>query len=402
MVHDQMIGGSMSTTDHETPKSLVVLTGGGTGGHITPILAVAHELKQLDDKVQTVYIGEKGGVFKELTNTNQDIDKTFSVRAGKLRRYHGESFITRLFDFKTNFLNIRDMFYVLVGTVQAWRVLGKIKPSVVFLKGGFVGVPVGIAAGLRKIPIVTHDSDALPGLANRLVSRWVDVHATALPKDFYTYPADKVVQVGVLVEHVYEFVTPEKKKLYRAQLGLPENGDVLLITGGSSGAQRLNEAVRKVLPGLLETYPELYVVHQVGKGKTAVYDGYSHQRLRVIEFLRPMHVFMGSADVVVARASANTIAELGVQGKAVIAVPSPYLAGGHQLQNAKRLADDGIAVVVQEEDILHEERGLSASIDDLLSHKEKRVQLAEAIHKDVILDAAARLARVIMERVMHP
>ncbi len=391
--------GLMSTTDHAAHKPIVVLTGGGTGGHITPILAVAHELKQASSQPTTIYIGEKGGAFKELTDTNQDIDQSYSIRAGKLRRYHGESWLTRLFDVKTNLLNLRDLFYVLAGAWQAWRLLGKIRPSVVFLKGGFVGVPVGIAAGLRKIPIVTHDSDVIPGLANRLVSRWVNVHATALPANMYAYPKHKVVQVGVLVEHSYKHVSPTDARAYREQLGLPAGAQIVLITGGSSGAQRLNEAVRQMMPKLLSTFEDLHVIHQVGKGKQAVYDGYKHDRLQVLEFLRPMYLYMGAADVVVARASGNTIAELGVQGKASIVVPSPFLTGGHQLENAKRLQQQGVALVVQEADMLSDTTGLLPSIAMLLRDETQRDKLAKALHKEAITDAAARLSKVLLEQV---
>jgi UDP-N-acetylglucosamine--N-acetylmuramyl-(pentapeptide) pyrophosphoryl-undecaprenol N-acetylglucosamine transferase len=391
----------MNTTDHAAHSPIIVLSGGGTGGHITPILAVAHELKQVHNGIKTVYVGEKNGAFKSFTTNNKDIDQSYEVRAGKFRRYHGESWLTRLSDVKTNLLNLRDVFNVLVGIWQAWWLLGQLKPSIVFLKGGFVGVPVGIAAGLRNIPIVTHDSDAIPGLANRLVSRWVNVHATALPAKEYPYPADKVVHVGVLVEHSYEYVSKEKKQAYRQQLKLPEKGKVLLITGGSSGAERINQAVRQIAPELLQALPDLEVVHQVGKGKQGVYDGFSHERLHVLEFLRPMYVYMGAADVVVARASANTIAELEVQGKATIVVPSPFLAGGHQLENAKRLEAAGIALVVQEDAMLDPETGLLATICKLFEHDRLRIKLANVIHMQAIPDAAKRLANLLIDQ-MNP
>lgn len=391
----------MSTTDRAVRSPVIVLSGGGTGGHITPILAVAQELKQVHSEIKTVYIGEKDGSFKNLTDQSPYIDETYAVRAGKFRRYHGESLAKRLLDVKTNLLNLRDMFYVGIGIWKAWRLLGKLQPSIVFLKGGFVGVPVGVAAGLRNIPIVTHDSDALPGLANRLVSRWVNVHATALPADQYPYPTDKVVQVGVLVEPSYEFITFEKKRNYREQLKLSTEAKVLLITGGSSGAQRINEAMREIVPNLLETFSDLVIVHQVGKGKQAVYDGFEHDRLHVLEFLRPMYLYMGSADVVVTRASGNTIAELSVQGKAAIVVPSPYLANGHQLENAKKLKEEGVALVVQEVAMLDPHVGLKAQISELLQHDRKRIKLANVLHMKAMPDAAKRLANVLLDQ-MNP
>ena len=122
----------------------------------------------------------------------------------------------------------------------------EVKPDVVFLKGGFVGVPIGVAAGLRGIPLVTHDSDALPGLANRMVSRWVTLHATALPPEKYKYPREKTKQVGVLVEHSYQIVTPEKMASFKRTVGLPNNVRAVLVTGGSSGATAINEAMKAI------------------------------------------------------------------------------------------------------------------------------------------------------------
>jgi UDP-N-acetylglucosamine--N-acetylmuramyl-(pentapeptide) pyrophosphoryl-undecaprenol N-acetylglucosamine transferase len=184
----------------------IVLTGGGTGGHITPILALAHELKRLNPDAYITYIGEQGGKFAELTAGNPDIDEIRAVYAGKFRRYHGESWLQRLFDFKTNLFNLRDLFYFAIGTLQALIVIKRLKPDVVFLKGGFVGVPIGLATAFWRVPFVTHDSDALPGLANRLVARWARYHATGMPAEYYPYPRKSVRHVGVLVSDRHKHV----------------------------------------------------------------------------------------------------------------------------------------------------------------------------------------------------
>lgn len=381
---------------HKT-SPVIVLTGGGTGGHITPILAVAHELKQLRPRCVTVYIGEKGSKFAELTAEHPAIDYVQVVSAGKFRRYHNEAWWRRLTDIKTIVLNIRDCFRVMVGAWQAWRLLGRLEPDVVFLKGGFVGVPTGMAAALRGIPLVTHDSDIVPGLANRLVSRWVQTHATALPPEEYSYPIHKVQQVGVLVEHSFQSVSPSLKAKYKKQLDLPAAAPVLLITGASSGAVTINQAVTKIIDQLLEKSPELHVIHQAGKGKQGVYGEYKHERLRVREFLRPMAAYMGAADLVVSRASANTLAELGVQGKATVVIPSPHLTGGHQLENAARLKEQGAAVVLQESELYDLQHGLLATLLDLLAHPAKREKLAETLQKQTVADAAHRLAMLLLD-----
>ncbi len=386
-------------TPTDAHKPLVVLSGGGTGGHITPIIAVAYELKQLNPAIEIVYIGEKGGKFKDLTDTSPDIDRSYAIQAGKLRRYHGESLLTRLADVKTNALNLRDAFLVSLGVPSAWRLLGKLKPDVVFLKGGYVGVPVGIAAAARRIPIVTHDSDAIPGLANRLVGRWAKLHATALPAEFYAYDQAKVQSVGVLVGHNFQSVTPEVQADFKEQLGLPREDPLLLITGGSLGAQRINEAAAKLMPALLASHPTMHVIHQAGKGKADVYGTYTDKRLQVLEFMKPMHVYTGAADLIVSRASANTLAELGVQGKACVAIPSQFLAAGHQLKNAERLEEQGAAIIVQEEQLYDLQQGLLPVIDSLLNDAGKRQELAQNLQSITIPDAAKRLARLILDQI---
>jgi UDP-N-acetylglucosamine--N-acetylmuramyl-(pentapeptide) pyrophosphoryl-undecaprenol N-acetylglucosamine transferase len=380
----------------------ILLTGGGTGGHITPILAVAERIKEIQPDCTTVYVGERGGSFRQLTDDNVLLDETHQVFAGKYRRYYGLTLWQKLLDIKTLLLNIRDFGYFVVGTIQAWFLLGSVRPDIVFLKGGFVGVPVGLAAAVRRIPMVTHDSDALPGLANRMVSKWVTTHAVALPEKEYAYPVTKIRQVGVLVEKAYQAVSPSLQEAFKQQIGIDKTATVLLITGGSSGAVTVNKAIVACAEQLLARYPELVIVHQVGKGKAGVYGSFTHDRLQVLEFLRPMHVYMGSADLVVTRGSANTIAELGVQGKAAVVIPSPYLAGGHQLKNAEMLKRQGSAVVVQESELEDSEKGLLFVLEDLLGSPHARKTLAKKLQKHTRTDAAERLGDMLVELAKRP
>lgn len=381
-------------THHE--GRTVVLTGGGTGGHITPILAVAHELKSQDPTVQTVYIGEKHGKFKELTATHEAIDKTYEIWAGKFRRYNGESWLRRLLDINTNLLNIRDLFLFGIGTLQSILILGRIKPSVVFLKGGFVGVPVGLAATLRKTPFVTHDSDALPGLANRLVGRWARTHAVALPPETYRYPSDRTVQVGVLVESGFKPVSSSDQQSMKQELQIPAGCTMLLVTGGSTGARNVNKAIKGIVATLLESYQDLYVVHQAGKGKAGIYGDYKHDRLTVVEFMRPMYVYTGAADIVVARASGNTVAELGTQGKATIVVPNPLLTGGHQLKNADVLERAGAVLVVPETPKETDAKALEVAIRQLLDDPKLRQDLGKKLQSITLTNAAEKLAKLLL------
>lgn len=290
------------------------------------------------------------------------------------------------------------MFKVVTGIFQAWWLLGKVKPGVVFLKGGYVGVPMGLAAAARRIPIVTHDSDTVPGLANRLVGRWASVHATALPAEYYKYLPSKVSAVGVLVEHDYQPVDDEAQRQFKKQLDISEGSPLLLITGGSSGAERINKAVVGIIDKLLLKNETLYIIHQVGQGKAEIYDGYKHDRLRIIEFMKPMHIYTAAADLIVTRAGANALAEFGVQGKACIVIPNQDLTGGHQIKNAKRLEEQGAAIVLTEEMLYDPHHGLLSTIDLLLNDETKRRQLAKILQSTTISDAARKLAIILIDQ----
>ena len=376
----------------------VLLSGGGTGGHITPLLAVAQEIKRIAPNTRVVYVGERGSQFGELTSNHPAIDATHAILTGKFRRYHTEPWTRRMLDFKTIFLNIRDACFVLLGIAQSYWLLGRIKPDVVFLKGGFVGVPIGLAAAARRVPFVTHDSDSVPGLANRLVGRWARLHCVALPVETYAYPRAKTEQVGVLVEADYQYVTPEIQKQSKSELGLPTEDLVLLITGGSSGAQRLNIAVRKIHEELLRDFPKLRIIHQVGRGKTGLYDADVSPRLIELEFMRPMYLYTGAADVVVTRAGANAVAELGTQAKACVIVPSPHLTGGHQLQNAKLWEAQGVAIVVPEDAKTTDASALDVAVRSLLTSPEQRQQLAQRLHEVTLTNAAQKLATILLKQ----
>ncbi len=333
-----------------------------------------------------------------MTKDHHLFDRQYRIFAGKFRRYNGESSLKRVFDIKTNLLNLRDFFFVSIGFVQSVAILIRVRPNVVLLKGGFVGVPVGFAAALLRIPFITHDSDAMPGLANRLVGRWAKLHATGLPVENYQYPKSRARFVGVLVSSSHELVTSDQQAAYKKELGIPKDALVLLITGGSLGAASINKAMVHIAPKLLKAHPKLWIIHQAGKGKSKCYGVFSDARLKVLELMSPLHQYTGAADVVVTRAGANTLAELGVQAKASIVVPNPLLTGGHQLKNAQVLADES-AVLVVDESTLAKDTGetLQTTIEKLLSSASQRKKLGMKFHRVTPHDATAKLADLIIK-----
>jgi UDP-N-acetylglucosamine--N-acetylmuramyl-(pentapeptide) pyrophosphoryl-undecaprenol N-acetylglucosamine transferase len=373
----------------------LVLTGGGTGGHITPTLAVAHELKRQQPDCTITYIIERRGKFANLVTADTAIDNVHFIFAGKLRRYHGESWLRRLTDVKTICLNLRDVVYLAIGFSQSLWLMGHLKPDVVFVKGGYVGLPVGAAAAFWRRNIVTHDSDTMPGLTNRIVARWARIMATAYPAKFYSYPQSKVRHVGVPVADSFSLVTDRQKQALRKRIGVPIRAATILITGGSLGAVRLNQTVASMVPELLNRNEGVFVIHQTGAKSKNVYGSHPPKKVIVREFLQPLSDYSGAADIVIARPGATTMAEVAAQGKACIVVPSPFLADGHQLKNAAHLAEQGAAVDVEEGKGLPDR--LLNAVQELLDKPDKAELLAKTLHRLLRPDAAHELAVLLLE-----
>lgn len=287
------------------------------------------------------------------------------------------------------------------GTLSARRLLKKLEPDVVFSKGGYVVVPVGLAAKMLKIPIVTHDSDAVSGIANRIVGRWAKVHATGMPPQHYNYPKDTIAYVGIPIAKDIKPVNKAAQNEFKKAQGIPESGVVLLINGGGLGSKRVNELVLQIVPQLLAQLPDLHVIHITGslheeviKAKYETLLGEpSLKRLKVLGFSDEFSINTGAADLIIARAGATTLAELQLQQKACIIIPAPFLAGGHQLKNAEVLKQADAAVVVSEN--IDPQELLKLSLD-LLKDATKRQRLASKMATLAHPRAAAELAEIIL------
>ncbi len=384
------------------------MTGAGSGGHITPVLAVAHELKKLRPEATLIYIGQRGDALGDVPAEDKNIDESYTVRAGKFRRYHGEG-IKQLLDVVTLYKNLRDAVYVLIGLWQSFWLLGRLQPDVIFIKGGFVGVPVGLMAALRGIPYVTHDSDALPGLANRIIARWARLHAVALPKEVYSYPSAKTITVGVPISHQYHTLTAEDIRDARRRIQLPEASRVLLVTGGGNGADSLNTAVVRCMPELFERYPNLHVVHISGRALEAktrqqyakVLEPKDQGRAIVKGHVTNLFVYSAAADVIITRAGATSIAEFAAQAKACIVVPNPLLTGGHQLKNAKVLADRKTVRLVDERHVRDDPRALMPALTELFDDPHKAATLGKRLAELARPNAAHLLAVLLLEVADH-
>lgn len=377
------------------------MTGGGSGGHITPILSLAHELKKLEPDCEIVYIGHKGDNFDNLQTQSHDIDFMSFINGGKFRRYHGENFLSHLIDVRTIALNIRDLFRVIGAVGVSLRILNRTKPDVLFVKGGFVGVPVGIAARLKGIPIITHDSDTVGGLANKIVGRWAKIHATGMPAKNYAYKQSSIRYVGIPLDSRVKPMNSHNQNKAKSDLNLPEESFVILVAGGGQGSRTINDKVINIAPRLLESNLALYIIHLTGlQNLDDVKSAYAaalpelfKSRVQAIGFSGDFYKYINAADLIISRAGATSIAEYAMAGKTCIIIPSPFLASGHQLKNAEMLRAEDAAVIV--DDNAPDEELLTV-INELTANQSRRTQLAESLHKLAKPNAANELAKIIL------
>ena len=347
----------------------IVLTGGGTAGHVTPHLSLIPRLKEMGYEIH--YIGTNG-IEKQMISKIPDI-QYHEVKSGKLRRYF-------------SWQNFIDPFKVVWGALQSVAAIAKIKPDVCFSKGGFVSVPVVIGAWLCRVPTICHESDLTPGLANRICTRFA--------KKVCTTFAECAKAIGPKGVHTGTPLRPELFKGSRAAglalAGFDGSKPVLLMTGGSLGAQSVNKCLRESLPELL---PHMDVLHLCGKGNLDKgllnLKGYCQK-----EFLsEEMSDALAVADIVLSRAGSNTLSELLALQKPMLLVPYPKGASrGDQIENAKSYAAQGLARVLMQEDMT-----AKTMTDGLLKLLNEKDLLLKALADYPVKDGTDAVLKLIEE-----
>ena len=308
----------------------IIMTGGGTAGHVTPNIALMPALKEAGYDIE--YIGSVNGMEKDLIQATGV--PYHGISSGKLRRY---------FDWK----NFSDPFRVIKGYGQAISLMKKIKPDVVFSKGGFVSVPVVLAAKHCHIPAIIHESDITPGLANRIALKGAKKVCCNFPETMKYLPSDKAVLTGSPIRR--ELFSGNADNALKLCKFPDHNKPVLLIIGGSLGSKIVNEAVRKVLPELLEKF---YIIHLCGKGNldnsltgTIGYAQFEYASSELTDMF-------ALADMAISRAGANSICELLALHKPNILIPlSAAASRGDQVLNAKSFKKQGFSFVLEEEEL---------------------------------------------------
>ncbi|MCD7833163.1 MAG: undecaprenyldiphospho-muramoylpentapeptide beta-N-acetylglucosaminyltransferase [Lachnospiraceae bacterium] len=352
----------------------IVLTGGGTAGHVTPNIALVPHLQELGYTIY--YIGSYDGIEKRLI---EEIGiPYYGISSGKLRRY---------FDLK----NFSDPFRVVKGYFEAKKLLKDIRPDIIFSKGGFVAVPVVQAAKSLSIPVIIHESDMTPGLANKLALPAATKVCCNFPETLKNLPEGKAVVTG----------SPIRQELHDGNrlagmkfCGFSADKPVLLIIGGSQGSVAVNQAIRGILPDLLNTFQ---VVHLCGKGNLdeSLRGTTGYVQYEYIE--KELPDLFALADVVVSRAGANAICELLELRKPSLLIPLPESSSrGDQILNARSFEKQGFSAVLMEEEITPE--GLLARIEELYRNRQTYLT---AMEHSAASDAIEKITALIEATVTH-
>lgn len=343
----------------------ILLTGGGTAGHVWPVLEVARSL-QKNRRVKLLYIGSRQGIEKSLIKELNIPYK--AIITGKRRAYF-------------SFSNVWDIFKIFIGILQAFFILLFFRPKVIFAKGGYVTVPIIFWSKNFKIPLVIHESDAVMGRANLWAANKAQKICLGFPLEYYTQklPLEKLIYTGIPINAEFnqtQIKTGERPKL--------------LITGGSQGSSKINDLIFDILPQLLEKYE---IFHVAGEHDFKRLGKIQHRFYHLYDFTKQMAKFMRDADLVIARAGASTLMEIAATSKPSIIIPLESAANNHQKQNAHIFFKNNAAVVLNENGLTS--TSLLSIIDNLLSDKETLKLLGHHAHSFYQKKAAEEIVAVL-------
>jgi UDP-N-acetylglucosamine--N-acetylmuramyl-(pentapeptide) pyrophosphoryl-undecaprenol N-acetylglucosamine transferase len=364
----------------------IALTGGGTGGHIFPIVAVTKKIREIVPEgadLEFLFLGPNGNLEREAME--RELIATKKILSGKLRRYFSLSYIP-------------DFFKLPIGIIQSlWQLL-VFMPDVVFSKGGYTGVPVAIASWIYRIPIVIHESDIAPGLANQFMAKLARVVAVSFPGAANFFNPGKVIITGNPIRQELTKGNPdEARKIFELDAGKK----VILIMGGSQGARIINEAILHILPSLVKKYNLIHltgeadfdaVVQEAGRlGVKAGHNGYHPVAFFHYEIAHALAV----TDLVISRAGANALTEIAANAKPAIIIPLKTSANNHQELNSYAFSESGAAIVLNQDNL--GENILLEKIEEVMNSAELQFELSERIKKFYDPDSARKLAEEIVK-----
>jgi UDP-N-acetylglucosamine--N-acetylmuramyl-(pentapeptide) pyrophosphoryl-undecaprenol N-acetylglucosamine transferase len=377
----------------------VLAVGGGSGGHVTPVVAVLREIKARQPKAEIRFWCDKK-FSKQAKSLLADFDsgvRVDTISSGKLRRYYHLSIIRQLFWAKLVMLNLRDSLFVVAGFFQSLAKLIIWRPDVVFTKGGYVCLPVGMAAKLLGIPLVIHDSDAHPGLTNRILAKWANAIATGAPLEYYNYPKAISRYVGIPISSDFHKFSDIERLDAKKQWGIKPDSKLIVVTGGGLGAKRINDAIAEVLDDLLGLGSVILVAGAAQYDELRAITPEFDARFQLHSFVsKGMAQLLGAADVVLTRAGATTILELAALECPTILIPNAKLTGGHQLKNAAVYAEAGAVVILDEQTMVDNPKSIVTTVTDIIDNNDKTAIMTKKFSKFARPTAAKDMADMIL------
>lgn len=353
----------------------VLVTGGGTGGHINPAIAIANTIKAHEPDSEIAFVGTPRGMENKL------------VPAAGYPLYHIEIQGLRR---SLSLSNLKTLWLTITSVGKAKKLIRQFRPDLVVGTGGYVCYPICKAAAKMKVPVVLHESNAIPGVAVKMLASSADRIYVNFERTAELLPQkEKILRVGNPLKNEYRVISRDEA---RVALNVPANARYLLSCGGSLGAQRINEEILTLMKEYSSTQPDLIHVHATGaSGYADFMDAFrkagldQYPNLQPVEYLYDMPLRLAAADVVINRAGAMTLSELAILGKASILIPSPNVTDNHQYKNAKAVADAGAAILLEESEL--QPGVLLQAVCDLMENPEKRKELSDAFRGFAIENA---------------
>ncbi|MGM9653682.1 MAG: undecaprenyldiphospho-muramoylpentapeptide beta-N-acetylglucosaminyltransferase [Eubacteriales bacterium] len=371
----------------------VLMTGGGTGGHVNPALAIANTIRQNDPDAVIAYVGTHHGIESKL------------VPAAGYPLYYVEIQGMRR---KLTLSNLKTAYLTLTSPYKAKKIIREFRPDLVVGTGGYVSWPVVKAASGMGIPCALHESNAVAGVAVRMLARSVDrIYLNFAETGEALGCPEKLLRVGNPILHS---AVRLDRAAARKKLGIPDKYKYFILSyGGSMGAERLNAAVLRMMRDFTAKHPEVYHLHATGSIEWELCGGWFREmgldrceNIRLVEYIYDMPDQMAAADLTICRAGAMTISELAMAGKCAVFIPSPNVADNHQYKNAKVLVDAGAALLFEEKDLEEcEAAPLTEKVSYLLSDAGagERQAMADAIRQFAVPDANKRIYLDLLELV---
>ncbi len=353
----------------------IILSGGGTGGSVSPLLAIAQEIKEMKPDADFLFVGTKKGIPERAMIKPFPYIKYQSISSGKLRRYF-------------SLYNLTDLFLILKGFIQSFFIISKFKPQAVLSAGAFVSVPLAWVAWILRVPVFIHQQDVRPGLANKLMAKVSKKITVSFEKSLESFSLNKTILTGNPVSP--KILTGEREKAIN-RFELKSNWPCLLIMGGGTGALEINQAIEEIIFDLIKFCQVIHLTGSQKKSGKFIHDNY-HQ----IEFLKQedlANIYL-RADLVISRAGLGALTELSILKKPAIIIP---IFGSHQEVNANYFAEKKAIVLFGRKKI--DSQNLLIKVKELILDNKQRSLLSLNISKLANIEASKKISKIILENI---